>query len=243
MRALLHAHSSFSYDGEPTLSELSQWGARRGLDFIFLTEHTNDFDEAKMQRYVEACGAIPDGRCRIVPGLEFAIRGGFHLLGFNVQRWRHLVEPMDAVKFIQEQGGLAVLAHPARYRGRWPEPAVLDALDGIEAWNARYDGRFLPSGRLLEQGRTLCEQHPGTVLFGGQDLHRTSDHRLVMTEVAGEHDVAGFVAKMRDGQFRFGARGMRFESRSGEGSFPPSILAWVHGTYRAARSLRDRVLG
>jgi hypothetical protein len=53
------------------------------------------------------------------------------------------------------RGGLAVLAHPGRAAYHCP-PALCVALDGIEIWNAAYDGRFVPppaSFRLLQEAR------------------------------------------------------------------------------------------
>src|SRR5262245_50531957 len=160
MKALLHVHSNYSYDGQPTLEALAAWGASRQLDAIFLTEHTNDFDSNKMQKFVRHCEDLAKEPCRLVPGLEFPVRGGFHLLGLSLRVFEPVVEPLAAVRFIHEQGGLAVLAHPARYKGTWPDAAMLAELDGIEVWNARYDGRFVPSERVLSATEAVIGRLP-----------------------------------------------------------------------------------
>lgn len=242
MRALLHVHSSYSHDGEPTLKELMDWGRRRGLDAIFLSEHTNDFDEAKMERLVAECAALDHGGCRLVPGLEFPVRGGFHVLAYGIERFDMLVEPSEVVDFIRDQGGVAVLAHPARYGGRWPGAEVLSRMHGIEAWNARYDGRFLPSGRLVRGCAAWLRRYPHLRLFGGQDLHALSDHWLVTMSIGDATTTEGLARELLAAEARFGSRGYSLCA-----SKPPRVpmltaMSVLHSSYAALRGLRDRLV-
>lgn len=240
MKALLHVHSSYSYDGVPSLEDLSEWGASRGLDLLFLTEHTNDFDAGKMDRLVQHCDALSERRCRLVPGLEFAVRGGFHLLGYNVRRFEPIVDPVAASAFIRDQGGVAVLAHPSRYGGAWPERSAIEALDGIEVWNVRYDGRFLPPGRLVSRVAHERLARRPLLLFGGQDLHETTSRRLVTTTSEAGGGVGGFVDALRSGDVRFGAAPFRLDARNGAPSRRLRMLGAAHAIYRAARRVRHR---
>jgi len=241
VKALLHVHSRFSYDGENTLEDLSAWGRGRGLDAILLSEHVNGFDEAKMRALVDGCEALRGRGAELVPGLEFAVRGGFHLLGYGIAHYRALTDPAEAVRFIRDQGGLAVLAHPGRYRGRWPADDVVDALDGVEAWNARYDGRFMPSGALLGESARWRRNGSGPRLYGGQDLHAVAAHRLVVTEAAGARTAAELVNRLRSGTAEFGNGTFRvaMDPPVRSGLFALSLLA--HPLYRWARSIRDRI--
>ena len=241
MKALLHAHSRYSYDGVRTVGELAEWGASRGLDFVFLTEHTNDFDDAKMKRLVAECDACSDRACRVIPGLEFSVQGGFHLLGLNVRRFTPLIELASAARFIREQGGIAILAHPARYGARWPQEEAIAQLDGIEAWNARYDGRFLPPGRLVEHGlRQKCASGAG-LLFGGQDLHDTTHHRVVITTVGGEGGLDAFLFALRSGDSRFGAGPFSIASRTGMHPVLRRTFGAFHAAYRIARKTKKKL--
>jgi hypothetical protein len=243
MKALLHVHSDFSYDGKNSLEELARWGAQRGLDALLLSEHVNDFDDDKMRRLVERCdGLNGSGGAILVPGLEFAVEGGFHILGFALRRFRATVKPAEAVRFIRDEGGLAVLAHPARYRGAWPAPEVLALLDGIEVWNATYDGRFFPSGKILR----ACGERLGRVTnarpFGGQDLHTVTRNRLVATEARDARSVPELIDALRAGSTRFGAAGFRF-GMAGRPRGPKVALASVcHAVYRTAKRTRDRLM-
>ena len=241
VKALLHVHSTFSYDGESTLAELAAWGRRRGLEAIFLSEHVNDFDETKMRRLVAECAALRGSGAELVPGLEFAVRGGFHLLGYGVATFRAEADPAEAVRFIQGQGGVAVLAHPIRYRGRWPAPEVLRVMNGIEVWNARYDGRFFPSGDVMSAFRTRCDEWDAVHPFGGQDLHVVTSNRLVATEASGAGSADEMLDHLRLGQAQFGAQPVRVSMASRPGRLTIACARGLHRGYRLARTIRDRV--
>ncbi len=240
MRALLHVHSSYSYDGVPSLEELASWGESRGIDCIFLSEHTNDFDDGKMRRLVEHCDALAHRACRLVPGLEFPVRGGFHILGFAVRRFEEVVEPADTVRFIRRNDGIAVLAHPVRYGGSWPDEETMSLLHGIEAWSARYDGRFLPSGRVLADCRRHRSRTQGGILFGGQDLHEVGGNRLVVTNLRNARSPAEAIQALRDGAGSFGAFPWRLPSRGKMSSATIGCARALHRLYRFVKKVRDR---
>ena len=239
MKALLHVHSNYSYDGESSLENLAVWGASRGLGAILLSEHTNDFDKTKMSRFVEHCESLAGEPCCLIPGLEFPVRGGFHLLGFSIRAFEPIVDPLAAVRFIHDQGGLAVLAHPARYKGAWPDESVLAELDGVEVWNARYDGRFVPSDRVLASSEVVIRRQPHLARYCGQDLHATQSHRLVLAEALAE-DVDQLVGKLRSGEATFGAAAARFSMRGPLATTTRLVSGVLHPAYRAVRALRAR---
>lgn len=240
MRALLHVHSNYSYDGEGSLEELAAWGATRGLDAIFLSEHTNDFDSVKMGRFVAHCDRLATTGCRLVPGLELPVRGGFHLLGYNVRAFEPILDPAQAARFIREQGGLAVLAHPARYAGSWPGEDALAEMDGIEAWNARYDGRFIPSGALLREIARRAPAGGALRVFGGQDLHALTPNRLVCTDSKAA-SLAELLAALRSGETTFGAAPFRYCSSGAHPLVGRIAATALHATYRRARAMRTRL--
>jgi hypothetical protein len=240
MRALLHVHSDYSSDGVPSLESLAAWGASRGLDAILLSEHTNDFDREKMSRFVAHCEGLAGEPCRLVPGLEFPVRGGFHLLGLSIRAFEPVADPVAAVRFIRDQGGLAVLAHPARYKGAWPDDAMLAELDGLEIWNARYDGRFVPSERVLAASEAVIARQPHLARYCGQDLHATQSHRLLVVEA----EAAGpdeFVGRLRSGRVTLGAAGARFKARGPLAATTRIVSSVAHPVYRAARAMREAV--
>ncbi|MCI3921516.1 PHP domain-containing protein [Paenibacillus sp. TRM 82003] len=76
------------------------------------------------------------------------------------------VHPDEAMKWIQEAGGVAVLAHPGLYRdaGYWIERMSLSGLDGIEAAHADHDER-------LERRYRFAADLRGLVATAGSDFH------------------------------------------------------------------------
>jgi len=178
-----------------------------------------------------------------VPGLEFAVRGGFHVLGLNLRAWTRTVDPAGTVRFIREHGGIAVLAHPARYRGRWPDDDVLRELHGIEVWNARYDGRFVPPGSVIETARAVCARFEHLRFFGGQDLHQASDQRLVATQVRAGDGVQDLLGSLLRGEASFGAPGFRLSAIPHEAARTSSWMKLGERCYRTARRWRDRWTG
>lgn len=237
MKALLHVHSNYSYDGEPSLEDLATWGASRGLGAILLSEHTNDFDQDKMSRFVAHCEALAAEPCRLVPGLEFPVRGGFHLLGFSIRAFEPIVDPLAAVRFIHDQGGLAVLAHPSRYKGAWPDDSVLAELDGVEVWNARYDGRFVPSQGVLASSEAVIRRQSHLTRYCGQDLHAKQSHQLLLAETPAV-DADELVGKLRNGEAILGAAITRFSMRGPLAATTRLVSGVVHPIYRVARALR-----
>jgi hypothetical protein len=143
----------------------------------------------------------------------------------------------------REQGGIAVLAHPSRYGGRWPADDVLRELHGIEVWNARYDGRFVPPGPVIESARAVCSRFANLRFFGGQDLHAASSQRLVSSHAADGAGVPGLIAALARGEATFGAPGFRLPSRPEASARSAGLLKLGHRCYLAARRLRDRWTG
>ncbi|MET3288029.1 UNVERIFIED_CONTAM: putative metal-dependent phosphoesterase TrpH [Brevibacillus sp. OAP136] len=73
--------------------------------------------------------------------------------------------PEEAIKFIREAGGAAVLAHPGLYGDdELVESLIVYGLDGIEVWHPDHDEAA------QERYRKLGEEY-GLILTGGSDFH------------------------------------------------------------------------
>ena len=135
----LHSHTTRS-DGTLSPTALVQRARVNGVDMLALTDHDvlDGLPEAQMAAELERCG-VPDaweGALKYVgnPALISRSHFGRHLValglcasqrevfdhwlvpgkpGYVPQRWASLDE---AVSWIRGAGGVAVLAHPARYR-------------------------------------------------------------------------------------------------------------------------------
>ena len=54
-KGIIHIHTTYSYDGTLSLPDFVNLVKKRHIDFIVLTEHAEDFDDKKMQAFVNDC--------------------------------------------------------------------------------------------------------------------------------------------------------------------------------------------
>src|SRR5438552_594309 len=143
MRGVLHVHSIFS-DGEESLERLVKTFIDAGMSFAAVSDHAEVFDEQRMQEYVALCDSLSSDRFLVIPGLEFALKGGsIHILGYGITRRVRFTHMDELVDGIHDAGGVAVLAHPPTGSINMIG-SIRSKLDGIEIWNGRYDGTVAP---------------------------------------------------------------------------------------------------
>src|ERR1043165_6505477 len=86
MRGVLHVHSTFS-DGEESLERLVKTFIDAGMNFVAMSDHAEVFDEDRMQEYVALCDSLSSTRFLVIPGLQFALKGGsIHMLGYGITK-------------------------------------------------------------------------------------------------------------------------------------------------------------
>ena len=146
------------------------------MRFAAVSDHAEVFDDRRMEEYVQACAALSDRSFLVIPGLEFALKGGtIHILGYGIRRRVRFSTMEELVDGIHQAGGVAVLAHP---------PAgsinligsIKTKLDGIEVWNGRYDGTVAPRAGSFQLLRRIRALNPKAAAFCGIDLHQSSRH-------------------------------------------------------------------
>ena len=165
-----HTHTLYS-DGQLSPSDLVEQAIKLGLREFAITDHhtVNGYQQAKQYledwqwrnpasigsgRRQDRSGCLP----RLWTGVEitsFLLNVEVHILGYAFNPAHDAIQPYlqgyslkgnnqlaeKVIQAIQTAGGLAVLAHPCRYR-RSPETLVAEAvdrgIDGIETYYA-YD--------------------------------------------------------------------------------------------------------
>lgn len=143
VRAAVHVHSDWSYDGTWPLDQLAAAFERRRYGAVLMAEHDLGFDETRWSAYVDACASASRVRCVVVPGMEYsdpenivhvAVWGAQSFLGAGL-------DTLELLRRADAAGGVAVLAHPGR-REAWQrlDPACFRLLFGVETWNRKYDG-------------------------------------------------------------------------------------------------------
>jgi predicted metal-dependent phosphoesterase TrpH len=148
-----HCHTVHS-DGSLQPGDLASQAVRLGLEHLAITDHHSDQAFAEARACFEAHAAAGETVPRLWRGVEIsALLEGclVHVLALGFERPTPSLQPYlrgeaavgaalraeAVVAAIQEAEGLALLAHPARYR--LPHPRLIAAaaaigFDGAEAW-------------------------------------------------------------------------------------------------------------
>lgn len=169
IRAVLHAHSLWSYDGHWPLRRIAQIYGAFGVDVVMMSEHDAGFDPARFGEYRDECAAASTGKCTLIPGIEYSSPDNdIHILTWGLSEFLAEYRPVaETLRAVKAQGGVAVFAHPVR-REAWKQfdPEWVPLLCGIELWNRKSDGIVWgqEAWRLIRQTGL-----PATV---GQDFHR-----------------------------------------------------------------------
>src|SRR5215471_2517493 len=157
------------------------------MRFAAVSDHAEVFDDRRIEEYVRACEALSDSSFLVVPGLEFALKGGtIHILAYGINQRVPFKTMEELVDGIHQAGGIAVLAHP---------PAgsinligsIKTKIDGIEVWNGRYDGTVSPRADSFQLLRRIRKVNSKAAAYCGVDLHKIGQARKpVYVEVEAE---------------------------------------------------------
>jgi predicted metal-dependent phosphoesterase TrpH len=201
-KGVLHVHSKFS-DGEEPLERLVDVFKLAGMRFAAVSDHAEVFDDQRMEEYVELCRSLSDGSFIVIPGLEFALKGGtIHILGYGVTRRIRFASIDELVDKIHEDGGIAVLAHPPVGSINLIA-SIKTRLDGIEVWNGRYDGTIAPRADSFQLLRRVRSSNASAAAFCGIDLHQIGQSRklIYMQTEPASFDRDSILNAIRGGRF------------------------------------------
>lgn len=240
-KGIIHVHSNLSYDGQHSLDEIAAFAKKRGYSFVGMSEHSDTLDAEKVAAYVKECGRVSTPECLIIPGIEFTCDNNLHLLGFGVKGYTDSKDPVEVAQFIQRSGGVAVVAHPKRYQYQIP-PALVPFLNGIEVWNAGYDGRFVPNDCSLKMLQALRSASGPLSAFGGQDFHAMKEHTHIRVSIRAEYLTADAVLKQfREGKFQVSNFCFCIDARSEYGPLKRAGFTLSRKVFEAVKAVRDRV--
>jgi hypothetical protein len=143
MKAALHIHSVWSYDGRWTLDQIVRVFSKRGYNLLFVVEHDQGFSEERRRAHRAACEKASTGDLLIVPGIEYSdSRNIVHTLVWgDVPFLGAGQETQRVLEGAAGRGGVCVFAHPSR-RAAWQifRKDWVKYLSGIEVWNRKTDG-------------------------------------------------------------------------------------------------------
>ncbi len=175
---VIHVHSDYSHDGRDSIEALHAFALARGIGFVGLTDHAEDFEPDRYEALQRHCEAVSDARVRIIAGLEYRFNGysGLHLLALGLSRWIAPRTPADFM--VQSRGvtGFTIVAHPVLPNYELPEE-VRAGIDAIEVWNASYNTRYLPDPRAIRLLHDIRARRPEVVATAGLDQHDARNDR------------------------------------------------------------------
>lgn len=232
---LVHAHSTFSSDGLQDLEHLAADARRLGFDFLVMTDHAEEFEADAARRFVRECARVSDERFLAIPGFEFSCAGDLHLLGLGIVRPTDARDPLAVARAISEQGGLAIVAHPSRSGYRLPE-GLEQRIHGVEIWNARYDGWFVPNDQAIRMLAQLRTAHEELIAIGGQDLHAMTRRGHVKTVIDQEELTARTILQaLAREQFSISNSYIRLHPRALKGALRGATFACARRVFLSAR--------
>jgi len=169
LRVVAHVHSTWSYDGEWKLADLSRAFARRGYDAVLMCEHDRTFDEPRWREFREACAEASDCGATLVPGIEYSDAENLvHVPVWGAEAFLGRDRPTgELLAAARAAGAVAVIAHPSR-RDAWRtlKAEWLELAHGVEVWNRKCDG-WAPS----PEGLALAARREDLWPFAGLDFH------------------------------------------------------------------------
>ncbi|MBI5105244.1 MAG: hypothetical protein HZB46_09730 [Solirubrobacterales bacterium] len=209
VRAALHVHSTWSYDGSWELATIARRFALLGYDAVLLAEHDKGYDEARWRALQEACAAASTPKLVLVPGIEYSDADNtvhVPVWGVGTPFLGEGRPTLETLQRAREAGAVSMLAHPARKRahervtGEW-----LELLCAVETWNGKYDG-WTPSA--IAGG--LRERAPHLQGLFGLDFHlaRQLLPLAMVGEVDGPVTAAAVVEALGAGALRPDALGL-----------------------------------
>lgn len=158
----LHVHTQYSFDCGMEPERIVRTARKVGLDGIAITDH--DAIEGALEARQFASEDF-----LVIPGFEKETEAG-DIQALFVAEMPELEEPLALIDWIHEHGGVAVLPHPFA-RTLSVEKEVVEKMDAVESFNARYPARKIGSIQYGEkQIRAFAEEY-GLSLVGGSDAH------------------------------------------------------------------------
>jgi hypothetical protein len=210
----VHLHTVWSHDGRDTLETVHAFARERGIAFVGITDHAEDFDRPRFERFAAECRRVSTPEVHLIPGLEYRFAGysGLHLLALGLRRWMDPPNPAAFAAEAPQAAAFTIMAHPLLPRYRMPDE-VAATIDAIEVWNASYNTRFLPDPRAVRLLAAVRRRRPDVVGVAGLDQHDARNDRETRVMLL-DPAATDYLAELKAGRFVNVGCTMRFASRA-----------------------------
>jgi len=212
LKGMSHVHSNFSYDGHNSIPQIVEFLKAKGYSFVCLTEHSDDFNQEKMDKFIRCCEENTSEEFLVIPGIEYRCKNIIHLIGLGINRFYHLDNPFQLIEKIHSEGGLAIIAHPHGYQDNI-SPDLIKSVSGIEIWNGQKDSRFIPRYNLLSSFKHYQKINPKLIALAGADLHTLANYfPLDMIIMDCQLDKTSILNAFKEGRFYIKGRYWKIKS-------------------------------
>lgn len=214
IKGAIHIHSLYSYDGKKSIEEIKHIYKSRGYNFIIMTEHAEKLEDDKFKLFISECKSLSEDDFVIIPGLEFRCKNGLEILGLNISKKLNILEPKKLIELIQEKDGLAILAHPHKYKFSW-DYNILKNLNGVEIWNYLYDGKHAPRVTSINLLKSLTKTNKNIFAYCGVDFHdnvHTAEliHYVIINKISSKE----IINSLKLGKFYIGNNRTKLNSKA-----------------------------
>lgn len=211
----LHCHTVYSMDGLITLDSLVRTAARVGLDAVAVTDHDTIEGALELRRRVKERGES----LQVIVGEERTLADGSHLIGLFLERPIVAREPAEAVREIEEQGGLCLVPHPFRRK----DGLLRDGLERLRLFEGRVAGFEIFSAKCsaAENARAAGLLTTGLGPFGGSDAHYECDLGESLNSIAWCGDLRESVRRMLERRSPCRILGKAQAADEGERAYAP----------------------
>lgn len=201
LTGILHCHSTYSYDAKLSLRELKELFQKNGIQFVCMTEHTDELTEERAAAFVAECDELSDATFRFIPGFEVPFRRA-HVLMIGQRAFHDVYAPtIEILKRWTHEASFVVLAHPVRNAFVVGDD-LLAEIDALEVWNQQYEGKRVPRVRSLKLFDALRGKKPELVATGGVDFHRTEHFGAPLVTLSVDTlTEAAIIEKLQTGAF------------------------------------------
>jgi PHP domain len=236
-----HFHSTYSHDGRNTLSEIAESLRERGFSFCLMTEHFEDFDSAKFERYLQEVKTVSANTgFLLIPGMEVDL-SGLHTIVFPVAHYAEITKWASDPQHTGNQF-FKVLAHPSKYSfEKVVKHVEAYRINGIELWNQQADGRFIPPIAFLHELTEQPWRHQPRYFFGC-DLHssKLAISNIILIAAATQRTPEAIINALTEGDFlcRNAETGIEYCNGSGRTNFDTWLTSLVNKSY-----VRGKLLG
>jgi len=243
IKGVLHVHSDLSHDGSLGLEELKSFFISKGFNFLCLTDHSQDVSVERFQELKKELRRLSDDCFVFIPGIEYSCDHGVHIMGIGIEDITGETEHGKVIDHIHNSGGIAVWAHPMTSKYADKLPSWISRLDGMEIWNLRGDGKFLPQAKTIAAYYKFKKINPGLLAFFGMDFHNIETYYNLSLKLGTACDETSIFNALKHGKYICTSSTLSLTSEPELGILTRLLMAAIKAILNFLKRARNRIIG